>query len=263
MHHFEAGSGPAFVLVHGNPSWAFLWRDLIGACRGVRRCLAPDHLGCGLSDNPPGHPMTLASRIDDLEAWWRAQGEPEFDLAVHDWGGPTGLGLAARHPDAVRRIVILNTAAFTDARIPFRIAVCRTPLLGALLLRGLNAFSRAAVSMAVERPLPPVVRAGFLAPYGSWARRRAVWRFVRDIPMRPAHPSWPALRAVEEALPALASKPALLVWGGRDFCFSPHFHRRWRNLWPHAEDAFFPDAGHWVLEDAGPAATARIRSFLA
>jgi haloalkane dehalogenase len=143
-----------------------------------------------------------------------------------------------------------------------RIALCRLPLLGELLVRGLNGFAWPATFMAVRKQMRPEVKAGFLAPYNSWVSRVAVSRFVQDIPLRPDHPSWSALVQVEEGLEKLRDKPILICWGGRDFCFNDEFYEEWRQRFPLAQCCYFPDAGHYVLEDALPEILAVLPRFL-
>lgn len=264
MSYLDEGprSDEAVVLLHGNPTWSFFYRGLVAELSRERRCVAPDHVGMGLSDKPAVHDYSLAGRIADVESLVGRLGLKQIDLVVHDWGGAIGFGLAARRPELIGRIVVLNTAAFFLDRIPLRIAVCRIPCAGALLVRGLNAFAAGAARMAVVRPLPPEVRRAYLFPYGSWGDRVAVHRFVRDIPMEPGHPSRRTLEEISGALPRLAGNLRLIVWGGRDFCFDDRFLARWRELFPAAEAVRYPNAGHYVLEDAGADARARVRNAL-
>jgi pimeloyl-ACP methyl ester carboxylesterase len=256
-------SDEAVLLVHGNPTWSFYYRGLVSALAPELRCIAPDHVGMGLSAKPADYPYTLASRIADMEALVASLGLRRIHLVVHDWGGPIGLALGVRQPDRVGRIVILNTAAFPSPRIPLRIAVCRSPYLGAFLVRGLNAFSEAATWMATtSRRLSWDERRAYLYPYGSWAERIGVHRFVRDIPLEPDHPSRETLEEISRGLGRLAAHPKAILWGARDFCFDDTFLNRWRELYPDARVDRLEKAGHFVLEDAGDAARAYIRDFL-
>ena len=132
---------------------------------------------------------------------------------------------------------------------------------GVLLADRLNGFARAAVYMAVTRRMRPGVAAGFLAPYDSWRHRVALHRFVQDIPMGPAHPSWSTLVEIERSL-ATITCPLLLCWGGRDFCFDRSFYDEWQRRFPAAEAHFFPEAGHYVLEDALAEVLPPIERFL-
>ena len=135
-------------------------------------------------------------------------------------------------------------------------------MVGRLLVQRLDGFAWPATWMSTERTLPSEVRAGFLAPYGDAARRRAVADFVADIPMEPGHPSRATLESVERGLDSLADHPALLLWGARDFCFTPRFAEGFARRWPRAELRPLPRAGHYVLEDGGPAAVAQAADFL-
>ena len=254
-------AGRPVLLLHGNPSWSFLWRDLILrlAAQG-RRVIAPDHVGMGLSARPDRF-LRLADRLADIEALLAHLGIGEFDLGVHDWGGAIGFGVAGRWPDRVGRILVTNTGAFLSDRIPARIALCRAPLIGRFIAQSLNGFAWPATWMSVEGPLSPAAKAGFLAPYGSASVRRAVADFVADIPIEAEHPTRPVLAAVEASLEGLKGKPMLLCWGMRDFCFDRSFLEGFVARFPAAGQLLFADAGHYVLEDAGEAALGPIAAF--
>lgn len=254
----------AVLMVHGNPTWSFYYRHLVGALAPTRRCVVPDHIGMGCSEKPANYDYTLATRIADLEALVASLGLKRIDLVVHDWGGAIGFGFAARHPELINRIVVLNTAAFAAPHLPARIAVCRWPIIGPFIVRGLNGFAGPATWMAMHRrALSPVEKRGYLQPYDSWGNRVAVDAFVRDIPMTPSHPTWATLAEVERGLAQFRDRPAKIIWGGRDFCFNDHFLSRWRELLPDAEVRRIADAGHYVLDDARDEIVPLIRDFLA
>jgi haloalkane dehalogenase len=278
QHYLDEGAGAPLLFVHGNPSWSYLWRRPILALRDRWRCIAPDHIGMGLSDKPAGdrYRHTLASRVADLDALTghliAAHGAPERDwtLVVHDWGGPIGLAWARRHPHRVSRLVVLNSAAFPNphgdrVRAPLRLPfwVLRdTPLGGWLFRRG--AFARCATwrPLGVRRRMPAAVRAAFLAPYGEPAHRLAVRRFVEDIPLRPGDPAWPLLCAAGEALERFADRPALIAWGLRDPVFDRAMLAEWRRRLPDARVRVYPRAGHYVLEDVHEQLMPALRAFL-
>jgi haloalkane dehalogenase len=252
----------AVLMLHGNPTWSFYYRDLIRDLSPGLRCIAPDHVGMGLSEKPRGYAYTLASRIADIEALVAGLGLRRVHLVVHDWGGAIGFGFAARRPECIGRIVILNTAAFVSDRIPKRIALCRTPAVGDFIVRGLNGFAEPATWMAMAtRRLAWDERRGYLHPYDSWAHRIGVHRFIRDIPIEPGHPSRPALEEVSRGLRRLSEHRKMILWGGKDFCFDDTFLSRWREIYPDARVEYLERAGHYVLEDAGADARARIADF--
>lgn len=270
LHYVDDGNGDPLLMVHGNPSWSFYFRALIGAFRGSFRCVAPDHVGCGLSEKPAEarYPYTLERRVDDLVALINTLDLQRITLIVHDWGGMIGLAAALREPKRFARFVILNTAAFrkpADKPLPWQIALVRNlPLLPAVLVRGLNLFARGAADKGVVRkPLPPEVRSVLLGPYDSWANRVAILRFVQDIPISERDKSYPILEHVDRRLNTLADRPALICWGLRDFVFDATYLDLWRERWPHAEVLAIEDAGHYVLEDAGAEVVAAMKTFLA
>jgi len=268
MHYLDEGAGETVVCVHGNPTWSFYYRQLVEALRGSHRVVVPDHIGCGMSEMPGDdrYRYTLERRIDDLEALMGRLALDGVTLVVHDWGGAIGLGWAVRHPERVRRLVILNTAAFhlpPDKRLPWQLWLVRGTPLGALLVRGLNAFARGATHVACTRArMSRSVRNAYCAPYDSWANRRAVLRFVQDIPLEPGDPAYDVLSGIEHGLANLADRPALILWGARDFVFDHHFLAVWRRVFPSAEVHEFADCGHYVLEDAADRIIPLVKSFL-
>lgn len=253
-HYLDEGQGRPLLLVHGNPTWSFYWRELVKGLRGKYRLIAPDHIGCGLSDKPSAaeYSYRLAQRIADLRTLVEHLDLRDVTLVAHDWGGSIGLGAAVAMPERFSRFVLLNTAAYRDTHMPLRIRVCRTPLLGPLGVQGLNLFARAALRMATNKPerMTPAVRAGLLAPYDTWAHRTAIERFVLDIPMAASHPSYETLWVIERGLAQFRQRPVCLIWGMRDWCFTPHFLQRFQEIFPDAETHCFDDAGHYVVEDA-------------
>lgn len=264
MHFVDEGSGDPLLFVHGNPTWSFAWRNLILRFRDRYRCVALDHLGCGLSDKPKSYPYDLRHHIDNLCGLMIDLDLRNITLIVHDWGGAIGIGALGKLPERIARVVITNTAAFPSTRIPLRISACRIPWLGQIGVRGLNLFAGLATTMATSNPrgLPPDVKAGYLAPYDSWANRVAIDRFVNDIPMSKSHPSYKTLLEVESALKVVRARPTQILWGMRDWCFSPAFYREFRERLPEARYVEFADAGHYLFEDALEPMGNTINSFL-
>lgn len=263
QHYLDEGQGTPVVMLHGNPTWSFFYRQVVADLAESHRCIVPDHMGCGFSDKPQEYDYTLQTHVDNLNALLDATVPDEpIDLIMHDWGGIIGFTWATRHPERVRRLVILNTAAFRSQRIPLRINLCRIPLLGDIAIRGFNGFARCATFMTTVRPLPPEVKAAYTLPYNSWANRIATLRFVQDIPMGPRQRSWPLLVGTEERLPLLADHPIQIHWGARDWCFDMTFYEGFRRHFPKADCHVYNDAGHYLLEDAGERILPRMRTFL-
>lgn len=261
----DTATDGVLLFVHGNPTWSFHWRRLINALGTTHRCVAIDHLGCGLSDKPQ-KPHKLDERIADLGQLIDALDLSSVTLVAQDWGGAIGLGALLDRQERLDRVLLFNTGAWPPESIPARIAVCRTPGLGKLALQGGNAFSRAALTMTLSRRrgLEPLVAAGYLAPYNNWANRRAVYEFVADIPTKPTQRTWQTLAAIEERLPQLAGKPTRLVWGMQDWCFTAKdCLTRFQSFWPEAETFELADVGHWVVEDAPDESLRLLSEFVA
>lgn len=252
MHFVAEGAGRPVVMLHGNPTWSFYYRNLIAGLKGRFKVIAPDHIGCGLSDKPGDYPYTLTTHVENFERLADHLGLDDVTLVVHDWGGPIGFGWATKHPERVRDIVVFNTAAFLTGKMPFRVRVCGWPIVGEAAILGCNAFARAAVRMACCRRerMTQAVATGYLAPYDSPAHRTAVLRFVRDIPYHARIPSYAEFERIEAGLPSLRDKPMTILWGMRDFCFTARFLDEWQKHFPGAEVHRFDDAGHYVVEDA-------------
>ena len=249
IHYIDEGSGETILCVHGNPTWSFAWRNVVRKLSDRYRVIAIDHLGCGLSSRPAGYAYSLAGHISNLKSLVTQLDLNQITLFAHDWGGAIGMGTAGKLPERFSRFALFNTAAFRSQNIPLRIAVCRIPFLGTFALRGLNAFSQAALTMAVEKPMSGAVKRGYLAPYNSWANRAAVNAFVKDIPLKASHPSWQTLVDVEAGLEQFKEHPMLLVWGERDWCFTTKFLDEFEQRFPNAETLRIPDGGHYVFED--------------
>ncbi len=265
-HYLDEGSGPALLLVHGNPTWSFYWRNVVLALRGRYRLIVPDHIGCGLSAKPSAdeYSYRLARRVADLGQLIEQLDLQQVTLLAHDWGGAIGMGAAVAAPQRFARFVLLNTAAFRSPSCPLRIRACRIPGLGRLAVQGLNLFARAALRMAVCQPdrMTPAVRRGLLAPYGDWRQRTAIYEFVRDIPLNADHPSYETLAGIEAGLSQFNQHPICLIWGMRDWCFTPAFLERFVEFFPQAEVHRLADAGHYVLEDADEQVVAIVNQFL-
>ena len=186
-------------------------------------------------------------------------------LAVHDWGGMIGMGWAMRQPARVKRWVVTNTAMFPlpEAKpMPWQLSFGRDSKLGALLIRGINAFSGAASYVGVERRMPADVRRAYVAPYDTWANRIATLRFVQDIPLREGDRAWALVAEAGRRLPELADRPAFIGWGLRDFVFDRHCLDAFTRALPGAEVHAFADANHYVLEDQHAVLVPAIRAFL-
>jgi len=267
-HYLDEGpsDGLPIVMLHGNPTWSFYYRTLIPFLSQRYRVIVPDHIGCGLSDKPQQYTYTLEQHIQNLEALIAELGiSQNITLMVHDWGGAIGMGYAVRHPNNVKRFVVFNTAAFYSDIVPWRIKICRLPILGQFMVQGLNGFALAAQRFATSQRerFVPLVAQGYLAPYNNWQNRIATHRFVMDIPLEANHPTRQTIAEIEGKLQLFSNHPMQVIWGQDDFCFTARdFLVEWRQRFPQAEVHVMEKAGHYVVEDAHETIKPLVRKFL-
>ncbi|MBW1841726.1 MAG: alpha/beta fold hydrolase [Deltaproteobacteria bacterium] len=268
-HYLDEGSGDPIIMLHGNPTWSFYFRELVKNLSPEYRTVVPDHIGCGLSDKPGIHryDYRLKSRVNDLDGFLDHLGVKEkITLVVHDWGGMIGMAYAVRYPERLARIVVMNTAAFFPPggkSIPMRLRMVRNlKPLATFGVLGLNLFAAGALFMASHRGLPKNVKKGLIAPYNCWDNRIATLQFVRDIPVNKTDPSYGMVEHVEKNLHKLDHIPLLICWGEHDFVFDLNYLSEWKRRFPHAQVQSFPDAGHYVLEDAGSRIVSLVKDFL-
>lgn len=278
MHYLDEGpaaksGGPepeVLVMLHGNPTWSFYWRHLVTGLSGQYRVIVPDHVGCGLSDKPGDdrYEYVLERRVQDVEKLLESLNiRGNVTLVLHDWGGMIGMAYATRNPARVKRLVVLNTAGFglpEGRRLPWQIALVRFLPFFSVPVRGFNAFSVGATwtCSTVKGRLTKAVKRMYLAPYDSWKNRIAVHRFVQDIPLKDGDRSFPLVKQVSDNLGQWSHTPLLVLWGEKDFVFDQHFLAEWKRRLPHAEVHTFPEAGHYVVEDAHEKIVPLMRAFL-
>lgn len=252
-HALRADDVPDLTVlcVHGNPTWSYLWRRFLAQAPSGVRVIAPDHLDMGYSERT-GTTRRLADRVADLTTVTEALGVTGPVVTVaHDWGGPISLGWALAHREALRGIVLLNTAVHQPAGSPaptvIRMAGSRLALRANTVDTPL--FVRATTAMSTPR-LPRAVTAAFAAPYRGRERRRAIGDFVADIPLDEGHPSATTLDAIAEGIRALDEVPTLLLWGPGDPVFSDLYLNDLIVRLPHADVHRYEGARHLVSEDA-------------
>ena len=270
MSYLDEGprDGEVVVMLHGNPSWSYYWRNLVSGLSDKYRCIVPDHIGMGFSDKPEDskYDYTLQSRVDDVSALLEHLGiTGPVTLAVHDWGGMIGFGWALSHAQQVKRLVITNTAAFplpAAKKMPWQLSLGRDSQFGAFIIRAFNAFSSGASYQGVETKMPADVRRAYVSPYNTWSNRISTLRFMQDIPLQPGDKAWPLVAEAGQRLPEFADRPAFIGWGLQDFVFDKHFLADFRAALPNAEVTAFEDAGHYVLEDKQAILVPAIRKFL-
>ncbi len=260
MHYVDEGAGEPVLLLHGEPTWSFLYRKMIPALAASSRVVAADYFGFGRSDKPaPRDFYTYERHYESIERLADALDLRDLTLVLHDWGGPIGFRLAVERPERVARLVILNTGIFVDEPLPeawfrFRDFVRR---VGAELRPG------ALVKRSCVTPLPDDIVAGYDALFPVAEAKAGVLAFPELVPAEAGHPSTEAMRAVGEAL-ARWEKPALVLFGDADPIFPPQAGSRLAARIPGAlPPEIVSGAAHFLQEDRGEELAARIAAFLA
>jgi len=268
LHFVDEGRGEPVVLVHGDPTWGFLYRNFVPALARGHRCLVPDHMGMGKSDTPAEpYPYRLRDHIANLEALLLDLDLRGVTLVLHDWGGPVGLGVAVRHPERIKRLVLMNTwasAAWPGGPLPRLLEMIRSPRGERLVVDRNGYVEPALVGTTHHRErLTPEILAAYLAPFPTPASRRALVCWSRDIPLDERAPSYGEMKRIEDDLARFATIPVLLVWGMRDPVLPPAVLRWWEARYPHAETHEIDNASHFLQEDAPERIVAWIEDFLA
>lgn len=267
MAYTDVGSGPPVVLLHGNPTSAHLYRALIEVLAPQYRCIAPDYLGFGRSEDPPEFSYRPPAHATVVESLLRRLDLTNITLVLHDWGGPIGLAYALRHPSTVERLVLTNTWAWPLDRRPLvRVfsGLVGTPV-GRLFIERANVFPRIVMPLTLGHRAfenGGVDGPSWLKTYAEAldtpVRRRACWMFARGL-LREAR--W--LRALWTCRFRLRDCSALLCWGMADPAFGTEATlRRWQALFSQTRTHRWSGVGHYVPEEVGPDLAARVQSFL-
>jgi haloalkane dehalogenase len=248
LHYVDEGSGAPLLLLHGNPTWSFLYREIIKGLSDRFRCVAVDYPGFGLSRAAPGYEFTPAEHSRIVEQLLLQLDLSDVTMMVQDWGGPIGLALATRHPDRFVAFVIGNTWAWpkSDPGTQIFSRVMGGPIGGYLILRR-NFFVEKIIPGGVKRKrLSDAVMDAYRGPFPTPQSRRPLHVFPHEILA-----GRPFLTEIERGLPALRERPALLVWPTRDFAFREPERRRWEEVFPNHRTVVLEGAGHYIQED-GP-----------
>lgn len=259
VHYVDEGHGPVLLMLHGNPTWSFVYRDVISRLAGEFRCVAPDLPGFGLSQVPDGfdgRPESMAAVLEELVV---ALDLREVVLVMQDWGGPIGLHLSARLSGRVRGLVIGNTWAWpvTGNRHFEWFSRVMGGQLGAFLTRHVNLFVNVMIPVGHRRRrLTRAEMHHYRAALDTPARRQASAILPREIV-----DSADFLARVEATLPARRSTPALLVWADRDIAFGAPELARWHEELPEATVVGLPGAGHFLQSDAPEEFAEAIRTW--
>ncbi|MBK8012158.1 MAG: alpha/beta fold hydrolase [Deltaproteobacteria bacterium] len=259
IHYIDEGAGPTILFVHGNPTWSFLYRDIVRQLKPQFRCIAVDHPGFGLSRAAEDYDFLPASHARVLDGFVAALGLTDFTIMVQDWGGPIGLWVAAKRADQVGGLVIGNTWAWPingDKHFERFSAMMGGPV-GGFFIRHFNAFVNLMIPTNVKRKrLPREVMKAYRGPFLTKDSRLPTRIFPREIRRSSAF-----LSEVEVGLEKLKSKPALIIWGDRDIAFRDKERARFEATFSNHRTVVLDGAGHYIQEAAPDEIAAAIRDW--
>lgn len=259
VHYVDEGAGPTLLLLHGNPTWSFLYREIIKELRSQFRCIALDYPGFGLSVAPAGYGFTPAEHADVVEDFVKQLDLGAVTMMVQDWGGPIGFAVATRHPDRFARFVIGNTWAWPKSDLGTQAfsRVLGSPL-GRYLIERRNFFVERILPAGVRRAhLSDAVMNAYRGPFPTPESRRPVSVFPREILN-----SRPFLADIAAGLPRVADRPALLCWPTSDVAFREPERKHWEELFPDHRTVLLRGAGHFIQEDAPQEIVTAVREFV-
>ncbi len=261
VHYVDEGRGVPVLLLHGNPTWSYLYRHVIKALRTECRLIAPDYPGFGFSQAPSGYGFTPPEQAHAIAMLIESLSLRDLVLVMQDWGGPIGLSYAVDHAHEVRGIVVMNSWAW-KASVPqtlFSWVMGGRPL-GYWLQTRRNFFARRIVPLGVwhRTQRTAAILQAYVEPFPTPSARYPTWAFPRHI-----RKSGRWLQDIESRLPRLSHVPAQILWGRRDGPgFRPAEMRRWQRHLPLHETEVLDDAAHFVQEDRPDRVVAAIRRVL-
>ena len=232
MHYLDEGEGETLIFIHGNPSWSFEYRKLIAHFRKTSRCIAPDHLGFGLSDKPYKVSYLPQFHAKNLELLLNSLAVERVTLVMHDWGGPIGMAWALDHPERVSRLVVCNSWCWSvrDQKAMRMFSNLVGGPMGRFLCRHFNFFPRVLMraSFGDKSKLSDLAHTHFMAPFPTSRSRKGTWVFPRAII---GESDW--LDALWKRRKVLSNLPLLLLWGMKDPGLSEPVMAGWESGFQH------------------------------
>lgn len=272
MHYVDESSGDPVLMLHGNPTWSFVYQKFIPEIGKTNRVIAPDHIGFGLSDKPADERVfSLKAHIDNLEALVLSLDLTNVTLVMQDWGGPIGLGMAARHLARIKALVILNTFGFYPPiegvdperlKLPAPLLLMRAPRIGDFIVRRLGFFERQVMKLATRTKRDAQTRRAYTAIFQSFESRAGVMAFPRMIPAQTRHASAQVLLHQTGPFLEAFDGPARIFWGMKDPLIPIGALAAWKKRLPQAQVTEFATARHYLQDDEPEAVISGLKTFL-
>jgi haloalkane dehalogenase len=258
IHYIDEGTGPTLVFVHGNPTWSFLYRDVVAALRDSFRCVAVDLAGFGLSRAAPGFSYMPSAQAAVLAEVIEKLDLSDFSVVVQDWGGPIGLSAALAQPERLAGVVISNTWAWPVNGNPDfeKFSRLMGGPIGHFGCKFFNAFVNVLLPLSHKRrKLSRTEMAHYRKPLPA-GRRAPTWILPKQIIA-----SKEFLAALEARLPELVALPALILWGDKDDAFQAPELTRWQQLLPRASTVVLEGVAHFAPSETPAEFAGAIREW--
>ena len=263
-------NGRPVLLLSGNPTWGFLYRDFIKPLKDAGyRAIAPDWIGAGYSDHPRvDASLTLAHHIADLVSLLDQLELRRFVIVGQDWGGPQGTGAALQRIERLGALVLMNTFSATDyvgkfhsSPRPWR--TWNAPLLGQFFMKRHKVLSHAGPSAVSKRGMTGPEARAYHHVFDEPGSDHVCLTWPRTIPLSEGDRGWQDMQNIQNRLPELAKTPVLLLWAPEDAVFPIEYANRLKELLPHAEGPITLDkAAHFLQDDRGPDLARALIEFL-
>ena len=258
VHYIDEGTGPILLLLHGNPTWSFLYRHIVRQLSPYFRCIALDYPGFGLSKARPGYAFLPREHSDVLERFVDHLGLKDLRIMVQDWGGPIGLGFAGRRPDLIHSIILGNTFAWPAQRSKGMAAFAK--VVGSrparFMITRYNTLAKWLIPAGINRKLTEPEMQAYMGPFTTPASRLPMWIFAHQILASAEY-----LGEVEAGLLALKDRPALIVWGEADGAFGASDRLRLQEHFPNHRVCLLAGAKHFIQENAPDEICAAVMTF--
>lgn len=245
IHYLDEGQGPVLLLLHGNPTWSFLYRNIIKGLKDRYRCIAPDYPGFGHSRAVSGFGFTAAEQAGVIAEFVETLDLENITIMMQDWGGPIGFSVALRHPQRIHGFIIGNTWAWPLMRFgQHMFSRLMGGPVGRMMAYCCNGIVRTFFTMGVVNKVDKRVLEMYLAPFSQRAKRQPTHIFPKQLRAAEAF-----LSDIHQRLSLLSNKPALILWGEKDFAFQESERTRFENLFPNHDTVLLADTGHFIQED--------------
>ena len=267
MHYVDEGKGEPVVMLHGDPTWGYLWRKLIPCVSDTHRVIVPDHMGMGKSSVPKDpYPYLLRHHISNLETLLLSLGLKDITLVLHDWGGPVGMGFAIRHPELIKSLVLMNTWAFAQwpaGEFPRLLEIIRSEKGESFVLEK-NGYVKRALLGTANYPdnYSPDVLEAYLALFPTTESRLALLCWSRDITVNENDRSYSEMKDIEDNLTIFSDIPVFIIWGMLDPVLPVTVLEKWLSIYPLAKVSKIEDANHFLQEDTPERVISELNNFL-